>query len=129
FPTRKTGSLYYLLDGLTDSKRPEYAWSPESNDKNPWLHITLPAPASLGQLKLYSPCGNLSDGEVVVNGKSFPFHNGRKITEGRENVVIVVDLKGETSRELRISFVKFEVKANATSVTGRLLTEVELYAR
>ncbi|MBQ7176339.1 MAG: hypothetical protein IJS08_02900 [Victivallales bacterium] len=129
FATKKTGSLYYLVDGILDPKRPEYAWGPEFKDKQPWLEVKLPAPATLGTLKLYTPRGNVEEGHVLVNGKTITFKNSKKLTEGRENVVIDVDLQGEKSDTVRIVFTKYTIKIFATAPEGRMLSEIELYAK
>ena len=51
--TLKTGSLYYLIDGLTEPNRVEYSWKPLPSDKKPWLEFKLSAAAPLKLVKLY----------------------------------------------------------------------------
>ena len=121
YMTLKTGSLYYLIDGLTEPNRPEYTWKPQPKDKKPWLEFKLSAAAPLKLVKLYTPGGNLQSGQVVVNGKAFPFENTRKSLE------ISIPLDGAVSDLVRIEFGKFSYAAQGDEVLNRLLTEVEIY--
>ena len=121
YMTRKTGSLYYLIDGLTAPNRVEYTWKPQSKDKKPWLEFRLSSAAPLKLVNLYSPCGNLKSGKVIVNGKTFPFSNADGKTE------IPIPLDGAQSDLVRIEFEKFSYPADGDDVSKRLLTEVEIY--
>ena len=120
FATAKTGSRYYLIDGLTDPLRPEYSWSPDKKDKNPWISIKLAKSAAIGEVKLYTPEGNLKSGSVVVNGKEFPFKNPANSDE------LIIRLNGITGDKVLIKFNKFK-RGNNHRVNGRLLTEIEIY--
>ena len=66
---------------------------------------------------------------MLVNGKTIPFKNSKKLTEGRDNVVIDVDLQGEKSDTVRIVFTKYNIKVFATTPEWRMLSEIELYAK
>ncbi len=121
YMTQKTGSLYYLIDGLTEPNRPEYTWKPLGHDRKPYLEFQLSAAAPLKTVKLYTPCGNLKSGRVVVNGKEFPFENAQNASE------ITVELDGTKSDLVRIEFVKFSYAGRGDEVSNRLLTEVEIY--
>ena len=119
--TQKTGSLYYLIDGLTEPNRVEYSWKPLPSDKKPWLEFKLSAAAPLKLVKLYTPCGNLKSGKVIVNGKSCPFANPDGKTE------ISIPLDGSVSDLVRIEFGNFSYAGKGDLVSSRLLTEVEIY--
>ena len=121
YMTLKTGSLYYLIDGLTSPNRVEYTWKPQPKDQKPWLEFRLAKAAPLKQVKLYTPCGNLKSGQVIVNGKAFPFSNA----DGKEE--ISVPLSGAASDLVRIEFGKFSYAGSGDQVSNRLLTEVEIY--
>ncbi|MBR4222566.1 MAG: hypothetical protein IKR81_15510 [Victivallales bacterium] len=120
YTTRNTGTLYYLLDGLTEPTWPDFAWTPMANDKTPWLEFTLPAEKKMNCLKLYSPGATLSTGRVMVNGKVFPFDGvGRKTIE--------VKLDGSLSKSIKIEFDRDGAKPEDGIFSKRFLTEVELY--
>ena len=122
YMTQKTGSLYYLIDGLTEPNRVEYSWKPLPSDKKPWLEFKLSSAAPLKLVKLYTPCGNLKSGKVIVNGKSYPFANPDGKTE------ISIPLDGSVSDLARIEFGKFSYPPKkGDDVSIRLLTEVEIY--
>ena len=121
YMTQKTGSLYYLIDGLTEPNRPEYTWKPLGHDRKPYLEFQLSAAVPLKKVKLYTPCGNLKSGRVIVNGKEFPFENGKNASE------ITVELDGSRSDLVRIEFTKFSYARQGDEVSNRLLTEVEIY--
>ena len=72
-------------------------------------------------VKLYTPSGNLKSGRVIVNGKAFPFENGKGALE------ITVELDGSQSDLVRIEFTKFSYACKGDEVSNRLLTEVEIY--
>ena len=120
FATAKTGSRYYLVDGLTKPMSVEYTWSPDRKDTAPWVKIKLPASAALGEVKLYTPSGNLQKGTVVVNGKKFPFENPGKVD------MLTVYLNGEISNTVLVQIEKY-TRGNTGRIAGRLLTEIEVY--
>ncbi len=120
YTTRNTGTLYYLLDGLTEPTWADFAWTPKANDKAPWLEFTLPAEKKMNCLKLYSPGATLSTGRVIINGKVFPFDGiGRKTIE--------VKLDGSFARSIRIEFDREGAKTENDHYSKCFLTEVELY--
>ena len=122
YMTRETGSLYYLVDGLTAPNRVEYTWKPGPGDKKPFVQFKLSKPAALKMVKLYTLNGNLKAGQIVVNGKSFPFANKSGKTE------ITVPLSGVNSDTVRIECTEFNTKSSDPfGFTGRLLSEVEIY--
>ena len=121
YMTLKTGSLYYLIDGLTSPNRVEYAWKPQPKDSKPWLEFRLAKAAPLKAVKLYTPCGNLKSGQVVVDGKTFPFSNA----DGKEEISVA--LSGAVSDLVRIEFGDFSYAGKGDEVSNRLLTEVEIY--
>ncbi|MBR4663367.1 MAG: hypothetical protein IKO93_05790, partial [Lentisphaeria bacterium] len=99
----------------------EYTWKPLGHDRKPYLEFQLSAPAPLKMVKLYTPGGNLKSGRVIVNGKEFPFENGKNASE------ITVELDGSKSDLVRIEFTKFSSPDKVDEVFKRLLTEVEIY--
>jgi hypothetical protein len=121
--TSKTGSLYYLVDGLTEPNRPEYSWKPDARDKNPFVQFQLRKKALVKEVRLYTPNGNLKSGKVVINGKEYPYENKDKKTE----IIIPVKDKAMTDT-IRIYCTKFSYPGKeAVDVKNRLLTEVEVY--
>ena len=122
YTARHTGTLYYLLDGLTEPTFAAFTWTPRSADKAPWLEFTLPEAKELKLLKLYSPGATMAAGRAVVNGKAFPFDGlGKKTVE--------VKLDGTLSDKVRIEFDRdgAKVKAEPGPYAQCLLSEVELY--
>ncbi len=123
YMTQQTGSLYYLVDGLTAPNRPEYTWSPVATDKAPWLEFTLPKAAPLKELRLYTPHGNLVSCKITTGaGKTYRVENNTKD-------VIAVPLSGETADKVRIEILKHNIPGErpGDAIGKRLLTEVELY--
>ena len=122
--TEQTGSLYYLVDGLTVPNRPEYTWSPVPTDKMPWVEFTLSKATQLKELRLYTPNANLVSCKVITGtGKTYWVKNNA------ENV-IRVPLSGETTDKIRIEVLQQKVPENLPendAVGKRLLAEVELY--
>ena len=108
-----TGTLFYLVDGLTKPRIKEYSWTPLSHDRKPWLEIRLPEKHALKELVLYTDEGNLTDCDAVVNGKTFSVrdNHAEKIT---------IPLNGESSDLVRLNILK-------RNPNGKLLNEVELY--
>ncbi|MBQ9336004.1 MAG: DUF4838 domain-containing protein [Lentisphaeria bacterium] len=121
FATAKTGSRYYLIDGLTRPKRPEYAWSPSGLDKTPWIRIRLAEAAAVGEIRLYTPSGNLRSGSVEINGQKIPFAN-----PGKEET-IRIPVPALKTGEITIRFEKFVRSKSFLKVADRLLTEIEVY--
>ena len=124
YMTRKTGSLYFLVDGLTVPNRPEYNWSPENHDKNPFVQIKLAEASNLKMVKLYTWYGNLKAGRIVVNGKKFPFVN----SSGRNE--ISVPLNGIYSDTVRIECTEFRTEKlpeDDFGFSAKVLSEVEIY--
>ena len=123
YMTGKTGSLYYLVDGLRAPNRPEYTWKPDGKDKNPFVQFQLRKKAPVKEVRLYTPCGNLQAGKVVINGKEYPYENKDKKTE----IIIPVKEKAMTDT-IRIYCTKFSYPGkDAVDVKNRLLSEVEIY--
>lgn len=123
YMTMETGSLYYLVDGLTAPNRPEYTWSPVSTDKAPWLEFTLPKAAPLKEIRIYTPHGNLVSCKIITGaGKTYTVENNK-------DSMISVKLSGETTDKVRIEILKHQVpeKFAGDAAEKRLLTEVELY--
>ncbi len=127
FATKRTGSRYYLIDGLTAPRRVEYTWSPAASDRSPHIEITLSEPAPLRELRLYTPCGNLEAGSVTVAGKRFPFVNRKKTVRGEKSVLISVPLPGIVAEKIRIDFERFDIDFHTQLPERRLLSEMELY--
>ncbi|NLF62645.1 MAG: hypothetical protein GX574_16020 [Lentisphaerae bacterium] len=121
YATKAFGSLYFLVDGIAEPLRVEMSWSPKTNDQAPWLDITLPEPAPVRKVVLYTPAGNLVAGKIVANKKSFPFQND-------DSDVITVELDGDTVPTLRIEISNRKDKTPGDGkLNSRLLTEVEVY--
>ena len=115
--TKRTGSLYYLVDGLTEPTRFEFTWSPKSSDKTPWLNFVLPEPSPVRLVKLYTPDARITSCRVTAGGKKY------EIKENRKNV-IEIPIDGTMTSEVKIEFLKTKP---ATTGKDRLLSEVEIY--
>ncbi|MBO5724229.1 MAG: hypothetical protein J6S58_05310 [Lentisphaeria bacterium] len=122
YATRRHGSLYYLVDGLKDPNRGEYSWKPSSRDKNPFVQFKLAKKSPVKEVRLYTPCGNLQSGKVVVNGKEYPFVNN-----GKKNMISVLLKDKPVTDTVRIYCSKFSYPANRPDIDRRLLTEVEIF--
>ena len=117
--TRKHGSLYYLLDGLTQPRCPEYTWRPLDSDKTPWIEIKLPAKAPVKRVLIYTPGGNLKECSVTaLPGKTVQAKNPGKN-------VIGLSLDGTPTDTIRIDFKKYQWSAGILG--KRLVTEIEIY--
>jgi hypothetical protein len=127
FTTTKTGSRYYLIDGLRNPKRVEYTWSPASDDKTPFIEIELPAATNLKELRLYTPAGNLKSGSVLIEEQIFPFTEAERIEENEGICTIALPLKGIASQKIRINFEQFKINFHTHNPNKRLLSEIELY--
>ncbi|MBE6405277.1 MAG: hypothetical protein E7040_04575 [Lentisphaerae bacterium] len=123
YMTGKTGSMYYLVDGLIKPNRPEYTWKPDNKDKNPFIQFQLRKKAPVKEVRLYSPKGNLQAGKVVINGKEYPFTNN-----GKKDVIIIPIKEKAMTDTVRIYCTKFSYAGNEQlDLASRLLTEVEIY--
>ncbi len=127
FATTKTGSRYYLIDGLRNPKRVEYTWSPAADDKTPFIEIELPEPSSLKELRLYTPGGNLKSGNVCIEEQILPFTEAERIEENEGICTIALPLKGIVSKKIRINFEQFKINFYTHNPSRRLLSEIELY--
>ena len=119
YMTSKTGSLYYLIDGLTETERPEYSWKPSAMDKNPWVEFKLSHSSPLHLVKLHTPSGNLKTGKIRIGGRLYPFDNSSGKTEIR------IPLDGIEADTVRIECGRFNTAGEG--IAGRLLTEVEIF--
>ncbi|NMA19165.1 MAG: hypothetical protein GX927_01180 [Lentisphaerae bacterium] len=127
FATAKTGSRYYLIDGLTAPKRVEYTWSPAKSDQSPFIEITLPEAATLRELVLYTPSGNLRSGSVDVADRRIDFTRPQTEVADREVVKISVPLPEIVADKIRIDFKDFDIDFHTQRPERRLLSEIELY--
>jgi len=122
--TKDTGSLYYLVDGLTKPNRPEYSWSPESSDKTPWLEFTLPGgKQQVSEVKIYTPNANLVSCRVIAGGNAQTIRNNRM-------EVVSIPFPGVFCDSVRIEILEQKVpdQIRSDDYAGmRLITEVEVY--
>ena len=75
FFTKTTGSLYFLVDGLTETEQAEFSWSPLKSDRSPWVKFQLDRSVPMKEVRLYTQNGRLRSGRIVVGSKSYPFEN------------------------------------------------------
>ena len=122
YSTRYHGSLYYLVDGLTDPNRVEYTWKPSSRDKDPFVQFKLAKKSPVKEVRLYTPCGNLEAGFVLVNGKKYPFVNN-----GKKKMISIRLADKPVTDILRIHCSKASYPKSDGDLDRRLLTEVEIY--
>jgi hypothetical protein len=111
-------SLYFLIDGLTDTDQMTYTWTPQPSDKKPWVEFKLPKKHPLKELVIYTVNGNLIDCDAVVNGKTYSMRDNKSNR-------IAIQLGGETADTVRINILRR--KPRTSGIDGCLLTEVELY--
>jgi len=121
YVTYRTGSLYFLVDGLIEPARMEFTWTPLPKDKQPFVQFALAKKSKVSKVILYTPYGNLRRGFITVNNKDYPFDNHRK-----ENIITVKLPINIVTDTVRITCRKFEY-AGKLGLKSRLLTEVEIY--
>ena len=121
YTTRQTGSLYYLVDGLTEPNRMEYSWSPLPGDKKRFVQFKLAKASPVRKVILYTPYGNLRSGFVTINNKNYPFDNRKKA-----NIIAIVLPEKVITDQIRITCSKIQY-AGKRDLEERLLTEVEIY--
>lgn len=120
YTTSGMGTLYFLLDGITEPTWADFAWTPDANDEKPTLTLKLPNAKALERLILYSPGMTLAKGKVFVGDKTIPFDAvGKKVIEVKWNQSSADTVK-----------IEFE-RTGATPVKGPFqkvfLSEIELY--
>lgn len=119
--TQKIGSLYFLVDGISDPLGVEMSWSPKTEDSSPWLDIVLPQPAPVKQVKLYTPDGNLIAGRILAGEQTCEF------TDNTDNVITVA-LDGTVIESFKLEIIRQKDRKPWTGgISNRLLTEVEAY--
>jgi hypothetical protein len=121
YTTRQTGSLYYLVDGLTEPNRMEYSWSPLPGDKKCFVQFKLAKASPVRKVILYTPYGNLRSGFVTINNKNYPFDN-----PSRKKIITLTLPATVTTDQVRIICNKIQY-AGKRDLEERLLTEVEIY--
>ena len=115
FFTKTTGSLYFLVDGLTETEQAEFSWSPLKSDRSPWVKFQLDRSVPMKEVRLYTQNGRLRSGRIVIGSKSYPFEN----PAGKNQINVVLDGKKADT------FTVYPEKLS--SGTDRVLVEVELY--
>ena len=110
--TQKIGSLYFLVDGISDPLGVEMSWSPKTEDSSPWLDIVLPQPAPVKQVKLYTPDGNLIAGRILAGEQTCEF------TDNTDNVITVA-LDGTVIESFKLEIIRQkDRKPPEASATG-----------
>lgn len=127
YSTRNTGTLYYLLDGLTDPPQAFYAWRPQKNDKNPWLEIRLSEEAAAQELRLYSGY-TPDDGRALLQAASVSLVKEDGSLESLAHGAEVLDkCLRLTFPKTRVKQLRIQIESWRESANGHLLTEIELY--
>lgn len=121
----KTGSLYYLLDGVTDDAAYFMTWSPESGDASPWIQIQFSRKKRIRRVKLYTLCDKkgkprLDSAEIMIKDKN-GFRKMAEISKNAERIIEVSFPETETDI-IRIENIRVNPDVNA-----RTLTEIEVY--
>ncbi|MFA6929966.1 MAG: sugar-binding protein [Lentisphaeria bacterium] len=127
YPTKNTGTLYYLLDGLTDPTQPYYSWQPKKDDGVPWLDITLPEEMEVKEMKLYSGY-DAGDRRPLLQAASILLLQ----EDGSYSVLASNDQLQDLSMSLSFTPIKtkqlrIRIDRWQPELKGYLLTEVELY--
>ena len=113
---RNHGTLFYLLDGMIEDcpMRNDQGWAPLDNDKSAWIKITLPKPAKIREVLLYTPEKRLQEATLKINGNSLNACN--------QNGVLAFKVDKQNTAELTI-----EIKKTGGEKYFPLLTEIEVY--
>ena len=118
--TKKTGSLPFLLDGITEPNQESMAWSPTKADKAPAIDIQLHKPATVSKVCIYTQNGNLTDVKVTTsNGDS-------ALATGNTANLIILNLPPKTCTSLHFDFLKARFMSSQKR-NERLVTEIEVY--
>ncbi|MBO4344816.1 MAG: hypothetical protein J5833_03620 [Victivallales bacterium] len=120
YTTKKTGSLPFLLDGITVPNLASMAWSPTSDDKAPAINIQLREPAVVSKVCIYTMNGNLTDVKVTTS------NDDTALATGNTEDCIVLRLPPKTCKSLRFEFLKARVMSSQ-GYNERLVTEIEAY--
>ena len=128
YPTRNTGTLYYLLDGLIDPQNPYYSWRPLRSDVNkPWIELKLSEEHEVSEMHLYS--GYQPETREYLLQKASVFSIAE---DGSYNQLATAELLDGNC--LVLSFPKTKLKNLRlviddwnSRLSGWLLTEIELY--
>lgn len=129
YELRQTGSLYYLINGLTDAGAGFNAWQPTPEDIAPWLEVTLPTPAMVSAVRLYTFV-NGGNANLVAGAIDLGQHGQwREVGRFEENAkeCIVVNFSPQTAEMVRLRVLKTNPAPAEARMTGRLLSEVEVY--
>ena len=127
YPTKDTGTLYYLLDGLTDPPQPYYSWLPKKDDTAPWLELVLPSKQEVSEVRLYAGY-DPQDHSFLLQAASIllPQEDGTfttlSATEKLQDGCMTLRFPKTRLKRLRIRIDRWQALRN-----GYLLTEVELY--
>jgi len=120
YTTQDLGTLYFLLDGLTEPQWADFMWTPLKKDQTPWIELELPAEQKISKVKLYSPGATLAAGKVIV---------GKTVTEfnaaGKKSMEIT--FAPVRSKIVRIEFDRSGVKPIPGAYADRFLSEIEVY--
>lgn len=118
--TRKTGSLPFLLDGITEPNQESMAWSPTKADKSPAIDIQLRKPATVSKVCIYTQNGNLSDVKVTTS------NGDTALATGNTANLIILNLPPKTCTSLHFDFLKAKIMSSQKR-NERLVTEIEIY--
>ena len=120
YTTQDLGTLYFLLDGLTEPQWADFMWTPLKKDQTPWIELELPAEQKISKVKLYSPGATLAAGKVIV---------GKTVTEfnaaGKKSMEIT--FAPVHSKIIRIEFNRTGSKPVSGAYADRFLSEIEVY--
>ncbi len=127
YPTKDTGTLYYLLDGLIDPPQPYYSWLPKKDDPAPWLELVLPQEQEVSEVRLYSGY-DPQDRSFLLQAASIllPLEDGTftalSATDQLQDACMSLRFPKTRLKRLRIRIDRWQAQRK-----GYLLTEVELY--
>ena len=127
YPTRNTGTLYYLLDGLVDPPQAYYSWLPKKDEAAPWLEILLAQEEEVSEVRLYSGY-DPADHSFLLQAASvlLPQEDGTftelNASEQLQDGCMTLRFPKTRLKRLRIRVDRWQAQRN-----GYLLTEVELY--
>ncbi|MBE6403857.1 MAG: hypothetical protein E7039_09090 [Lentisphaerae bacterium] len=120
YTTAGMGTLYFLLDGLTEPTWADFAWTPAADDTAPYIELKLPRAEAVEKMVLYTPGRTLARGRVIVNGNIIPF-------DGTGKKVVEISWKKQISDTVKIEFERQGATPEKGPYSQVFLSEIELY--
>ena len=120
YTTKEFGTLYFLLDGLTEPQWADFMWTPGKADKTPFVELEMPTVQKVSKVKLYSPGTTVAKGRVIVGDSATEF-------DGTGKNVVEITFKPVSSKKIRIEFDQTAARVTPGPYANRFLSEIEVY--